>query len=170
MSGVMDHVNLTVKVDSQALSALDFSTVSDPLLRDFTQLLANGTGANQVSNHWHDQRTLTASSSENLDLAGSLVNGLGQTLTFTKIKALIVKAAVANVNDVVIGNAAANAWLGPFGAVTHTIAVKPGGLVVLVAPDANGYAVTAGTVDILKVLNGGAGTSVVYDIVIIGVD
>lgn len=166
MSGVMDHVNLTVKVDSQALGALDFSTVSDALLRDFTQLLSNGTGANQASNHWHDQRTTAGN--DDLDLAGGLVNGLGQTLTFTKVKALLIKAAVANGNDVVVGNAAANGISTIFGAVTHTIKIKPGGLMVLTAPDVSGYGITAATADILRVASGGG--SVTYDIVIIGVD
>lgn len=166
MSGVMDHVNLTVKVDSLALGALDFSTVQDALIRDFTQLLSNGTGANQASNHWHDQRT--TSGNDDLDLAGSLVNGLGQTLTFTKIKALIIKAAAANGNDVVVGNAAANGFITPFGAAAHTVKVKPGGILILIAPDVNGYAVTAATADTLRVASGGG--SVTYDIVLVGVD
>jgi hypothetical protein len=41
-------------------------------------------------------------------------------------------------------------------------------MLLLVAPDAAGYAVTATTADILRVTNGGAGTSVVYEIVILG--
>ena len=41
-------------------------------------------------------------------------------------------------------------------------------MLLLVAPGAAGYAVTAGTGDILKVANSGAGTGVTYDIVIVG--
>ncbi len=90
-------------------------------------------------------------------------------LTFTKIKAILVKAAEGNTNNVVVGGAASNGWVGPFGATTDTVAVKPGGTVMFVAPDANGYAVTAGTADQLKVANSGVGTGVTYDIVIVGV-
>ncbi len=49
-----------------------------------------------------------------------------------------------------------------------TVKVKPGGAIALVAPDATGYAVTAGTADQLKVANSAGGTSVTYDIIIIG--
>jgi hypothetical protein len=93
----------------------------------------------------------------------------GATLTFTKIKAILVKAAEGNTNNVVVGGAASNGWVGPFGDVSDTVAVKPGGTLLLVAPNAAGYAVTAGTGDILKVANSGAGTGVTYDIVIVGV-
>jgi hypothetical protein len=170
MSGTMDHVTLTVKVDSKALKTGNLGiTADDPLLRDYTQLLANGTGANQASNHWHDQRTIAASGNDDLDISGVLTNVFGTSMVFTKIKALIVKAA-GNTNDVIVGGAASNQFATFLGAATHTIKVKPGGLLVLVAPDANGYAVTAGTGDILRITNGGAGTSVTYDIVLIGVD
>lgn len=169
MSGVMDHVNLILKVDSQALSALDFSTVSDPLLRDLSVFLSNGTGANQASNHWHDQRTLTASANENLDLAGSLVNGLGQTLTFTKLKAAIFKASTGNTNSVQVTRPGANG-VPIFMAAGDGIALTPGALFIAVFPDANGVAVTAGTGDLFNVANSGGGTSVTYDVIFIGVD
>jgi hypothetical protein len=99
-----------------------------------------------------------------------LTNAFGAVLTFTKIKALIIRAAAGNTNDIVVGNAASNGFISPFGALAHTVKVKPGGLFVLVAPDVNGYAVVAATGDLLHVANGGAGTPVSYDIFILGVD
>lgn len=131
--------------------------------------LTNGTGANQAQAVYAAQRTITASSSENLDLNGTLLDAFGATVAITKVKAILIYAAIANTNDVVVGGAGANAWVAPFGSNTDKINVKPGGIQVLIAPDANGYAVVAGTADLLKVANGGAGTSVTYDIVIIGV-
>ncbi|RXF07850.1 hypothetical protein EG878_17160, partial [Enterococcus faecalis] len=128
--------------------------------------LSNGTGANQANAPWADTRALSASSSENLDLAGGLTDAFGTALTFTKIKAVIIEADDANANDVVVGGAASNAWLAPFG---DALKVKPGGFIMLVAPDANGLAVTAGTGDILKVANGGSGTSVTYTVTLVGV-
>lgn len=133
----------------------------------FAAALASGTGANQADLMFADQRTLSASATENLDLAGGLTDAFGTTLTFAKIKAIMVRAAPGNTNDVVIGGAASNAFVGPFGGTTPTVAVKPGGFLLLFAP-ATGWTVTASTGDILKVANSSSGTSVTYDVVLIG--
>lgn len=169
MSGTLVS-QLVLKVLATGTLAFDLDTADDPLAKDYTQLLSSGTGANQASNMFHDQRTITASSSENLDLSGVLTNVFGVTLAFTKIKALIIRAAAANVNDVLVGGAASFAWVGMLSDVTDIIKVKPGGTLIWIAPDANGGAVVAATGDILKVANSGSGTSVVYDIIIIGTD
>jgi hypothetical protein len=169
MSGTLVS-QLILKINATGTIALDLDTPDDPLVKDYTQLLSSGTGLNQASNMFHDQRTLTASSTENLDLSGVLTNAFGVVLTFTKIKVLFVKAAVANTNDVLLGNGT-NPFIGPFGAAgASVVTVKPGGIALFIAPDANGYAVTAATGDILKVANSAAGTSVTYDIVILGTD
>ena len=147
----------------------EFGSVAQDLKYAASHSFTDGTGANQAQKLFTDQRTLAASANESLDLSGVLTDVFGATLAFTKIKAILVKAADGNTNDVVLGGAASNAWIGPFGASTHTVAVKPGGTVMFVAPDANGYAVTAGTGDLLKVANSAAGSAVTYDIVLVGV-
>lgn len=129
--------------------------------------LTEGTGANQADKIFADRRTLAASATENLDLAGVLPDPFGATLTFVTVKAIVVKASAANTNDLVIGAAGSNPFTGPLGGTSPTISVRPGGMVVLAAP-ATGWTVTAGTGDILKVTNGGSGTGVTYDIIIIG--
>jgi len=60
-------------------------------------------------------------------------------------------------------------WVTLLGA-THTLTLRPGAFVAVGtgAADATGYAVTATTADLLKIANSGAGTSVTYDIHIIG--
>lgn len=159
---------VALSIVSELLNSLDVGNVSYPVSYGANYVFTDGVGADKAKEIWTDTRTLTASASENLDFAGVLTDAFGNVLTFTKIKAIIVKADAANVNDVVIGNHATAAFVGPFGAAAHTIAIKPGGLAAFVAPDANGFAVTATTADMLKVLNGGAGTSVTYTIIVIG--
>lgn len=158
---------LLVDADLDYTSPLDLSTTINHL--DFTRslALASGTGAGQADLVWHDERTLTASATEDLDLAGSLVNAFGTTLTFARVKMLLVYASPANTNNVVLGNVT-NGIVGWFGAATHTIAVRPGGVLALFAPDATAYAVTASTADLLHVANSAGSTSVTYDIVIAG--
>ena len=130
--------------------------------------LDNGTGANAADRLYMDSNTLAASANVDVDLAGSLTDALGAALSFARVKALFLRAASGNTNNVVIGGAASNQFVGPFGAATHTFAVKPGGFMGWIAPDATGWAVTAGTGDLLRIANSGAGTSVTYDVVIIG--
>lgn len=131
--------------------------------------LTDGTGAGQANRVFQDTRTLAASASEDLDLAGVLTGPDGAVITFARIKLLAVVAAPGNANNVVVGGAASNAWLGPFGAAAHTIAVRPGEpKLICAAADAVAYPVTAGTVDLLKIANSGAGTSVTYSILIVG--
>lgn len=130
--------------------------------------LDTGTGLNQADKVYVDTNTLGASSNVDVDLAGSLTDALGAALTFARVKAVFLRAASGNTNNVVIGGAASNQFVGPFGAGTHTIAVKPGGFFGIIAPDATGWAVTAGTGDLLRIANSGAGSSVTYDLMVIG--
>lgn len=144
------------------LGVVSFKTSDQQLIR-----LQPGTGSYQADKLFSDQRTLAASATENIDLAGALTDPFGAALTFAKVKAIYIRAAAGNTNDVVVGGVGSNAFIGPFGANTHTVAVKPGGVLLMVAPD-SGWTVTAATGDLLKILNGGGSTSVTYDIIIIG--
>lgn len=152
----------------QTAAALDFTTPSAPLSRTYPIPLSSGTGAGQADKLWHDQRTLTASSSEDLDLAGTLTDPFGATITFARIKGIIIAAAAANTNNVIVGNATSNGFVSWVGGAAHTVTVRPGGFLALFAPDATAYTVTAATADLLHVANSAAGTSVTYDVVLVG--
>lgn len=128
--------------------------------------LATGTTTGKADLVFADTRTIAASSNENIDLAGSLTDAFGAALNFVKVVAIYIKAAAANANNVVIGGAASNGFVTPFGAATDTVKVGPGGTFLL-TNDA-GFAVTAATGDLLKIANGGSGTPVTYDIIIVG--
>jgi hypothetical protein len=125
-----------------------------------------GVAAGQISKSFVDTRPLAASIGEDLDLAGPLVDPLGQPAVFANVKLMYFKAAETNVNPVIVGNAAANGFIGPFGAATHTIAIQPGDAWLIT--NRVGWTVAAGTGDLLHVLNGGAGTSVSYDVILLG--
>lgn len=159
---------ITARTKADHVSALDLGNATLALDVTATHDLASGTGADQADIAFSDRRTLTASATENLDLAGGLTDAFGATLTFARVKAIMVKASSSNTNDVVLGGAASNAFVNWVGDATDTVKVKPGGSFLIVAPNATGYVVTAGTGDILKVANSAGSTSVVYDIIIIG--
>lgn len=160
---------IIVSLAAALTSAGDLGNISQSVATGRTFSLTDGTGANQANKIFGDTRTLAASASESLDLAGGLTDAFGASITFTKIKAIVVIAAAGNTNNVVVGGAASLGFSTPFGDASDTINVLPGGAFVLVAPGANAYAVTAATGDLLKIANSSSGTGVTYDIVLVGV-
>lgn len=147
---------------SNTLASQSFQPLLDKMLA-----FANGTGANQADLVYGATRTLAASANEDLDLAGVLADAFGATITMAEVVGLIVAADAANVNNVVVGDATQPVPL--FGGTNPTVAVKPGGIFVLFAPNAAGqFTVGAGATDDLKVANSGSGSSVTYTIVVLG--
>lgn len=165
-TSITAKVNLSVV--AELANSLDVGSVTYPVSYGANYLFTDGTGADNAKEMWTDTRTLTASATENLDLVGVLTDVFGNTLTFTKIKALIVKADAANTNDVMVGGHATAAASTFFGDATDKARVRPGGMVAFVSPDATGYAITA-TTDLLTITNSAGSTSVIYTIIVIGV-
>ncbi len=129
--------------------------------------LADGTGAGQADMVFADQRTLTASTTEDLDVAaGALTDAFGATFTIADLHVLMVCAAAANTNNVVLGGDVNEV---PYlDTAATTLSIKPGGCFQFADPSAAGVTVTAATGDIIQLANSGAGTSVTYDIIIVG--
>lgn len=161
--------SILLSVALEHRNALDLGTASDDLkTTPFKWAITSGTGANQADILWHDQRTLTASSSEDLDLRGSLTTAFGGSVANARVKGIIIKAASANTNNVLVGGASATQFVNWVSDATDVVVVRPGGCFMLMAPDATAYAVTAGTGDLLKIANSAGSTSVTYDIIVIG--
>jgi hypothetical protein len=159
-----DHVGAATAPDLGTLAQ-----VTHQLLVAKVVDLINGTGAGAVDVLWSDTNTLAASTNTDISLrGGALTNGIGGTSTFFRVKGLVVSATAGNTNNVVLGAAAATQWLALIGTATGTLIIRPGTsmMVMCGAADATGYAVGAG--ELLRIANSGAGTSVTYDIAIIG--
>ena len=147
--------------------ASDLSNPTELIGTLYSQVMASGTGANQMNMLWHDQRSLAATTGEDLDLAGSLVNSFGVTMTFVRVKFLYIGAASANNGLIQVGGAAGNQFINWVADSSDIVNVRAGGFACFFAPDATAYAVTATTGDILKVYNSGAAAGT-YDIIIGG--
>lgn len=82
----------------------------------------------------------------------------------------MISAAAGNTNNVIVGGASSNGFVTWVGAATHTVTVRPGATLALFAgaADAVGYTVTAATGDLLHVANSGSGTTVIYDVIVLG--
>lgn len=139
--------------------------------------LASGTGANQADRLYTTQITRThGSPTGDLDLAGTLTDPIGAAMVMAKVKAFLFVAAAANVNSVVIGGGATTPISTIFFDYVATalaqpaMKLKPGGIFLLTAPAAAGYAVTAATADKIQIANGDEDgvTSTTVDVYILG--
>lgn len=166
MAGVNAEISLSIR--AQQIGSADLGSprmTLDPIseILQFTQ----GTDATSKLNVlFSDTRTIALSANEDLDLSGVLTDALGGLITAAEVCAIFVKADAANINSVNVSRPAANGFIGPFLAAGDGISVKPGEYALLSSP--SGWAVTAGTGDLLNIANSGAGTAVSYDIVILG--
>jgi len=158
--------SIQVKVNATHTNVLDLGTATFPLSLLQSLSLADGTGANQADRIFSDTRTLSASATEDLDLSGSLTNAYG-TVTFARIKAVLVIADAANTNNVNVTRPASNG-VPLFLAAGDGVAVRPSGFFLWACSDATGVAVTAGTGDLLTFTNSAGSTSVSYSVVIVG--
>lgn len=158
---------ITAQVDATLTSALDLVTVSAPLSYRHRERLTSGTSDDQADLVFSDTRTIAASSNEDIDLAGVLVDALGDTLTFVEVRAVLIAASAANTNNVRVTRPASNG-VPLFLAASDGIDVPPGGVFLWACPADGQVAVTPGTGDLLNVANSSSGTSVTYDITIVG--
>lgn len=135
----------------------------------------NGTGASAARYMYAATLTISASSSTNLDLAGTLTDLWGNTITFTKVKVIYVKNTTTTAaTSIRVGGATSAGfanWIGSAGTFNTDapyVSVRNGGAFLLACTDATGYAVTATTADILKITNDDSGASATVDVFIAG--
>lgn len=145
-----------------------FGQVSVPAL---DILLDFGTGSAQANKLYVAKRTLAATTYDLMDLAGSLADGLGNTITFTYVKlALLAVVSPTGLIKVRAGpQGQANPWIGPWtGGVGATVYKDVPRWDLVAYEPVTGYAVTAGTGDIFPIYNPGA-ASLDYWVVLAGI-
>lgn len=157
--------SIEVKVKADLTNILDLNQATAPLVALKQQDFANGTGAHQANTVWSDRRSLNASTTEDLDLAGGgLVDAFGVAFAPAKVRALLIYSSPANtVNLTLFGDANSVPLLNT---AATTVTLQPGGMYLFTAPATAGVAVTAGTGDIVQVASGAATVS--YDVIVIG--
>jgi hypothetical protein len=159
---------VTAQIEATYKNVLDLGTPTDAFLKKLKIELSNGTGANSADLMFHDQRTINASSNEDLDLAAVLTNPLtGAALTFVELRAILITAAAANTNNVRVTRPASNG-VPLFLAASDGIDVPPGGAFLWTCPADGKVTVTASSGDLINIANSSSGTSVTYDVVILG--
>jgi len=160
-----------MSVDGQLRVILGIDhTADDDLSLPFERLptfnfdIGGTDGPNQMDLMWHNQSTLSGSSSDSIDLSGVLKDRFGVDAVFDQVKLMVIKSSRNNTTDIEVGGGA-NALSNWVLNTSDVVIVKPGGSMFIYTIDS--YSVTAGTADILTITNGG-GSSAEYDIYIGG--
>lgn len=165
----LDSTSFGFTIAATENNQLDLLKATAALAYNRAGAFSTGVGAGQADRMWSDKRNILASANDDLDLSGTaLQDPLGVNLALARVKLLAVYAYATNINTLILDGAAGARITTILGGTTPTLTIRPGGLLLLTAPDATGYAITATTADILRFTNGGAGTAVDYDVVIIG--
>lgn len=161
--GTLTNPTVGVSLSGTFSSADDLTTVSQSIGISVQQSWTNGTDSNQANQFYSDQITASASA-ESIDLAGSLTDVFGSTITFTKVRGLYVRnRATTTAFDLTIaGNFMTTSVIG---GSSQNLVLEPGGVLLLTAP-VDGYVVTAATADVIS-FDPGANT-VTFDVAIYG--
>lgn len=161
---------LTVKASfalvAKLTKALDLTTpTSDVNIRKAFDLVT-GAGVGQADLIWTDTRTVASAATDTIDVAGALTSGLGDAISFARLKSVLLIHNPANTTQLSLTRPAANG-VPLFAAASDALPIPAGGFNWWYTPSAAGIAVTAGTGDLIDIVNS-AGASATYDIVLIG--
>ncbi|MHA1571124.1 MAG: hypothetical protein ACTSWM_04835, partial [Alphaproteobacteria bacterium] len=106
--------------------------------------IGNGTGLNKADTGHHSDRSLAASSNEDLDLQ-ALLDAHDDALTLTGLVLLRIEAKAANLGNLEVKPASSNGWLGAaayFKDVTDTVTLIPGAVMHVECRLATAYTVS----------------------------
>ncbi len=129
---------------------------------NFASGLASGVAAKQVDIVYLAERTIAASTNDDIDLAGVLADAFGAVITAAELVGIVVvnepvdPAAARNASNLTIGGST-NPVPGFAAAI---VPIEPGGVFAAMSPGAAGLAtITAATGDKIRVANGAGGTA-----------
>jgi hypothetical protein len=148
--------------------SLELSTLVDSSKLEVPTAFAAGDGLGEADQIWHATRTIAASSNDDLDLTALVqsIHGQSVSLGFASLKAILIHNT-SEEESLVIDSSVSNSIKTPFnGSATSKLEVPASSPVLLVNKLA-GWAVTAGTGDILRIGNASA-EEIEYKIVIVG--
>lgn len=167
-------VTRTVSGLTNSISGAINSTTTNLLS---TKPWSYGTGVDSGNQILTTAVSIAASGTNSFDLSGALTNIAGDSsATLSAVKAIMVElltSAQDSTNgtacsSITIGADATNPWLAPFDAGTGTYTIKSGGRWFHEDPTAAGLAVTAGTGDILQIVNNDGAVAAYVRITILG--
>lgn len=158
--------NVTLNINPTLTKAADLITAglnASPVINWGFQL-ASGVAAGQVDQMYAKHHDVVAGSPVSLDCVGtSLLNPLGDAISMAKLKLAAFRATIGNAANIEVfgGSNPVSAFVKD---VSDILVLRTGGIAILYDPA--GWALTAATADLLKLLSS-SGTNGV-DVVLLG--
>lgn len=157
------RITVDVKIDQAVEGDLNVAKNS-VAFSDIVQLL-NGTDSGQASKTFSDRRTIAGGATDSLDLTAVLLDAFGNAISFTAIKAIVIRAAAGNGDTLTVGGNE-NAFASFLGSTADAVVIDAGGLFVMTS--SAGYTVVANTGDVLDITNDDVAAAE-YEIILIGI-
>lgn len=130
-----------------------------------TLALASGTGLNQADKIYSNTYAIATAGTQSIDVSAALTDALGGTFVPVKVKLVLIVSNSANTTNLTLFGDANS--LPILNTAATTVTLPPGGIFLLANPSLAGIAVTAGTGDIIKIVNA-AGATANVKVVIVG--
>lgn len=143
----------------------DGYTGKQSLFRTPALNFTDGNGAGQANRVYTNSATMTiaASGTLNIDLSGSVTDAFGNTLTLTKLRALLIEHLTTTTSTNVTVGGGTNPI---FGTKISGLEINNGDHMLFTCK--NGYTVTGGSADNLRIVNADASNSATVRISILG--
>ncbi len=154
-----------LRVSANLTGTVGLATASVPLAVTKQIALGNGTGAGQADQVYTASYAIATAGTQSIDVKGSLVDALGAAFTPAKLKAVYIYSQSANTTTLTLFVSPNSVPILNTAATTATL--LPGGVFLVVQPPLAGIPVTAGTGDIIKIVNA-AGATANVDVILVG--
>lgn len=166
VSGASLTSRAQIQISGNLTNVAGLQTATAPLSVTKTLDLANGVAVNQANVLFSNTYAITTGATQSLDLAGGgLTDAFGVALAPARVKCVVITASSSNTTNLtILGSANAVPILNT---AATTMTLTPGGIFLACNPSATGWAVTAGTGDIVQIVNA-AGATANADVVLIG--
>lgn len=172
MNMSLNRAAISLSIAAPGSVTVGLANVNDALALSAALEMTHGSGDAQANQTASIAATLAPSASQQFDLAGNstgvgasaIFDLTGRPAVFSKIKVI----AIANTSAAAsmrIGDAAANAWTGPF---SGSEVIGPGGVYLNARADAAAFPVTASASDILKITNLSNSAELTFKLLLIG--
>jgi hypothetical protein len=155
--------SIVANLTGQNSSGTGNTTALNAIASNINKPFTTGTGANQVADILVQSGTVTSGSPVQVDLSGGLAPPVGSAPTPSRIVFIRLVNKSTTTGEVLDLGAGTNPVTTYMSGTTPTLKVGPGGHADLVSP-IDGYAITAGTADALRIA-ASSGT-ISYDIFI----
>jgi len=131
-----------------------------------TTQIANGSGANQASGQYTANGTLEDEAAVSFDFSGALTDVFGQTITWTKLKLLMISNEGTDSSLKITGNL----WENIAGNVSPSqLDINPGSMYCQTWLDANGEPIVGAANDVITLTHASDGSAdITYRIIALG--